>query len=416
MIYKVKTIPDEGVDMKKVKKSEAMLNDLLAIMPTLRKHKIDGEIHKKIRTLRTGRKTRSYTLELVRNYRGKELKAQAPLRKTDNKVQVLANLKEQVCSIIRQERQDARPPIEEYSFPQGVTVRKLAEVYLDEGSFVKVANRKVRMDMTGRTKAPKTAANYVGIEIELASKHKRDFICDQLFEAGMAKYVTVKDDTSIGSGTKLRDTHPYVHEICILVEQSDVERVVGTICKVLNEKCEVKVDKTCGLHVHVDMRNRDVAKSFHNLVSMQQFLYAMLPASRRSSRYAYPVKGTNWRILDERYHGINSQAYEKYKTLEARMHCGTTQGNKIINWVNLLVAIVDSPMISSKPTTIEELQSAINVDSKLVEYIKARIHKFSAQHKATAPTAEEPGTMPNLSVIPFPQQLDESLVEESEVA
>lgn len=416
MLYKIKTIPDGGVDMKKVKKSEAMLKDLLAVMPTLKKHKLEGEIHKKIRTLRTGRKTRNFSLELSRKFNGQEIKVSSPLTRASNKIEVLSSLKDQITSMIRQKREEARPPIETFTFAQGVSVPKLAEVYLEPLSFYKVAHRKVRLDMTGRTKAPKTTDLYVGVEIELASKKDRNFICDKLFEAGVGKYVTVKDDGSIGSGTNLRTHYPFPHEVCILAKESEIEQVVATICKVLNEQCEVKVDKTCGLHVHVDMRSRDVAKSFHNLVSMQQFLYAMLPAARRSSRYSYPVKGTTWRVLDERYHGINSQAYEKYRTLEARMHCGTTQANKINNWIKLLIAMADAPKVVAPPTTIDELQAAINIDSKLAEYVKARIAKFAAQHKASIPSAEEPGTMPNLGLIPSPSEPDQTLMEESEVA
>jgi hypothetical protein len=201
----------------------------------------------------------------------------------------------------------------------------------------------------------------------------------------------------------------------ILVKQSEYLEVVSKICSVMNNECEVKVNKSCGLHVHIDMRNRDVNKSFHNLVTMQQFLYAMLPADRRSSRYSFPVKGTT--IKDrERYHGINAEAYKKYKTLELRMHSGTTQGKKINNWITLLLSMCDAPKTAIVPVSVADLQRCIDVDKTIVSYVTSRIAKFATQHKTTVPKAEEPGTMPDIEDLIGEIPVDDSVLETSEVA
>lgn len=414
MLYKVKTIVSDESSSKKLKKSESMLKDLLTVIPTLKKHNLEGEILTQVRKLRSGRKTKKYTLELSRNFNGTEIKVSAPLPKTSDKIKIMRDLKAEIRRQIQEARRQQRPPIEQYTFRQGVVVSKLAEVYLEPGSFVKVMNRKIRQDMI-RGKKPTTGDNYIGVEMELASKLTREQLCDKLFDAGLGKYVCVKDDGSIGSGTNLRTDHPHPHEICILVRQSEYVEIITKICKVLNEQCQVKVDKTCGLHVHLDMRNRDVKKSFHNLVNMQQFLYAMLPKARRDSRYSYPVKGSEYRILDSRYHGINTQAYDKYGTLEARMHCGTTQGNKIVNWVSLLIAIVDSPKAAYAPTTVEEMQTMIGINNELLDYIKSRVAKFASQHEGAKYTSEQPGTMPDIK-LPAHAPIDTNVEEQSEVA
>jgi hypothetical protein len=416
-----------------------MLRDLLAVIPTLSKHGIDGEVKQKVRTLRNGRKSKSYTLELSRTVshvnhelieqkltekgevisRSKkacELKVSAPVSKEENKLQIMKKLKGDICAQIKALREQNKPPIEDYTFHQGVVVKKLAEVYLEPGSFIKVLHKKIRQDMT-KTKKPTSTDNYIGIEIELASKKDRNFICDKLFEAGLGKYVGIKDDGSIGRGTKLTDTHPHTHELALLVRQSEFEDVVTRTCKVLNEQCEVAVDKTCGLHIHLDMRNRKVENAFHNLVSCQQIFYAMLPAARRSSQYSYPVKGTKWRVLDARYHGINSQAYSKYKTLELRMHCGTTQANKINNWIKLALAVAEAPLITKAPTSVASLRTAVtSIGDGLAAYVEARIAKFRSQHKSTTPQHEEPGTMPEIEDIIGTPAVDNSVSEQSEVA
>jgi Putative amidoligase enzyme len=406
----------EGIDGTKfTKKDELLLKDLLSVIPTLKRHKIHGEIDKKVRVLRNGRKSRAYTLELSRKFQGKEIKVSAPLPKISDKVSIMKDLKEQIKQQIRDARAKSRVQIEPFTFHQGVTVDKMAEVYMQPGTFLKLEEKQARLNMT-KGKSPKSADNCIGIEIELASKKERNFICDKLWEAGLAKYVCVKDDGSIGSGTKLRDSHKYTHEITVLVKQSEYKEVIKKLCDVLNNECEVAVDKTCGLHVHIDMRTRDVAKSFHNLVTMQQFLYAMLPANRRNSRYSYPVKGSTFRRLPERYHGINTHAYDKFRTLELRMHCGTTQHKKINNWIELLLAMCDAPKTTFAPVKIAELREVITMSDELTEYVKSRIAKFKKQHAETVPTAEEPGTMPDIAELTEAVRADDTIAEQSEVA
>lgn len=414
MMYKVKMVPETKSSKATIKKNEAVLKDLLTVMPVLKKHKLDGEIHTKIRKLRNGRKSRSYSLEVSRNYRGEELKASSSLASMNDKIAILRDLKNQIRAQIQAKRKEQRPPVEDYTFSQGVTVKKLAEVYLEPNAFFAVFEKKLRLDMV-RGKKPKTEDPYIGVEIELASKKDREFICDQLHAAGMARYVCVKDDGSIGSGTELRRTYPHTHEITVCVRQSEYQSVIETICKVLNDHCEVAVDKTCGLHVHIDMRKRDVKKAFHNLVSMQQFLYAMLPVARRNSQYSYPIKGTMWRTDLPRYHGINTQAYSKYGTIEARMHCGTTQAKKINNWIALLISMVDAPQVDAAPTTVEQLQAATGIAPELVEYVKARVAKFAPQHTGAKYTAEQPNTMPEIAPV-VAALADDTLLEQSEVA
>lgn len=400
------------------KKDEELLKELLDVMPTLRKAKMHGEVETKIKTLRTGRKSKSYVLELSRKFRGQDLKVSAPLPKFTSKsvaegrktkMDILKELKAAIIKQVKEIKFKELPPIEDYTFPQGVTVRKLAEVYLDAGTFLKVQERKVRQDMT-RAKKPNGNENHIGIEIEFLSKNHREFICDRLFEAGMGKYVHIHDDGSLRAEGEFK----FAHEMNILVKQSEYHKVVNKICEVLNGKCGVNVNLTCGLHVHIDMRNRDVNKCFHNLVSMQQFLYAMLPAARRSSKYSYPVKGTKIQKR-ERYHGVNAEAFAKYQTLELRMHCGTTQGKKINNWIALLLAMCDAPQTTFVPVSLADLQECITIDKPLLDYVTARIAKFAAQHKSTVPTAEEPGTMPELEALMGEIPYDDSPMERSEM-
>ena len=247
----------EEVNVKNKKKEETMLKDLLVMLPKLKEHKMEGEILTKIRMLRSGRKARQYTLKLSRAFRGKELIAEKQLIKGEDKLkasermETLKELKKNICDQIKKIRKDDLPPFETYTFSQGVSVQKLAEVYTEPGVFAKVQDKKIRQDMT-KGKAPKSTDLYVGVEIEFAGREDANFVCDRLFEAGVGKYINIKRDSSIHND----DSFPQQHEINILAKQSEIDRVVTTVCKVLNEQCHVRIDKTCGLHVHLDMRAR----------------------------------------------------------------------------------------------------------------------------------------------------------------
>lgn len=111
------------------------------------------------------------------------------------------------------------------------------------------------------------------------------------------------------------------------------------------------VDKTCGLHVHID------ATSFENdpktvnrigrLVYMwESLIYACLPESRRDSRYCKPLERGNLSSPSEgvysgtRYYGFNVQALRRHSTLEFRYHSGTLSYEKIARYVKLCLQLV----------------------------------------------------------------------------
>lgn len=436
MLYNLKTIREE-VPMKKAQKSEETLRDLLTIMPTLRKHQLDIEIHSQIKKLRAGRTQKSFTLELSRkapitddkivsthNDMGMLVsrtvtenifRASAPLSRKildDNggKVKLLRSLKTDILDKVRAARKSNRHPIEEFTFREGVKVKKLAEVYLDFGTFQKLADKRVRLHMT-KAKLPQTQDKHIGVEIEFACKQDNNFVCDMLFEAGVGRNVQVKRDGSI----VVDGDYPHQVEVTILAKQTEIYDVIKKICDVLNTKLNVRIDKSCGLHVHVDMRTRDHIKSFYNLVRMQKFLYSMVPAKRKASRrengYSQVVESPEWSVPGDHYYGINSEAWNKYKTLEIRMHCGTSQTRKINNWISLLVGIVDAPKLTSAiPDTIKDMQDTLGLSDGHIKYVESRLAKFASQHKKVP----NPNWMGNPA--PVAEAADEAENEASEVA
>jgi hypothetical protein len=98
------------------------------------------------------------------------------------------------------------------------------------------------------------------------------------------------------------------------------------------------------------------------------------------------------------------------------MHCGTTHEMKIVQWITFLLSMCDAPKTSFVPVSVEELRQCINISDDTLGYIKSRIKKFERQHKDTIPSAEEPGTMPELSTLVGEVVPDELPLEHSEVA
>lgn len=441
--YKIKNLTKEASKKKSLSEEET-LNDLLTVLPTLKKHKMSEAIESKVKTLRSGRKTKAFNLELSREFfytdtapdttdaegnyvsgivtKHKSISVSAPVEKASDKFAVVRALKEQIIAKVKEKRKAMRPMKEEYSFNYGLTVPKMDGVFLEKDSVLKAMFKKVRMEMKNNKTPTDSKTRYVGVEIELAAVENREVLCDAIFAAGIAKHICVKDDGSIGYGardgmdSKLREKFPNTHEVCVLAKESEIEDVITKLCNVLNKVLHTAIDKTCGLHVHFDMRNRDHKISFNNLVLSQQFLYAMLPAQRRNSGYSFPIKGSDYRDVESRYHGVNATAYKKYKTLELRMHSGTTSDNKINNWIRLGIAICDAPKFTAAPTTVAAFKAAANLSAEVTEYVVSRVTKFASQHEKLVPDKEEPGTMPNLDKSVYSAPADMLALEDSEVA
>jgi hypothetical protein len=116
-----------------------------------------------------------------------------------------------------------------------------------------------------------------------------------------------------------------------------------------------KVSKACGYHLHIDCTSdkvaqlRAIAMAYHYTYTIwKQFV----PDDRRNNCYcrAYrydPVDIINDDFLDlidmpeSRYIWANWESYKLHKTLEIRLHTGTNDQEKVINWVKAHLRFVD---------------------------------------------------------------------------
>lgn len=249
-------------------------------------------------------------------------------------------------------------------------------------------------------KRPQCDNPYVGIELEFISLCEKSTLGAAIADAGLTQYVHLHHDGSVDCSPN-RGGESF--EISVLVQQSKVAEVIPKLCKVLNGHSSY-VNGTCGMHVHLDMRQRDLNRAFVQLVRAQSTLYAMVPKSRKTNRYCKPTRGL---VVDRhtserasRYKGINARAFRRHKTLEVRIHSGTLSSTKIVNWVELLLAIVDGPELSITPRTPKSLARHLGLSESLRNYINERITHFATTAEQSRLTAvdEAPAVREPLSV------------------
>lgn len=124
-----------------------------------------------------------------------------------------------------------------------------------------------------------------------------------------------------------------------------------------------KVNKACGLHVHVDARDLTV-KQVGNVCKMfgkyENCFDQLVPASRRNNRFCDSILGG--RTIEQlfaacdssktvaelrsnvnsfsRYRKLNLESLERHGTVEFRQHSGTVEAAKMVEWVKLVTGFV----------------------------------------------------------------------------
>lgn len=294
-----------------------------------------------------------------------------------------------------EKRAALKKPVEEVRTMLGFKYKMTGGVFLKTGTIITLPDT---VDQTARIRQSKSPhaqmkANYIGVELELISLLPREELEKEFIKAKLAGVVNIKSDGSIKTEQD-RGTPQYTNEVTLLCRQDMVKDVLGRVCAVLNSsKIGAFVNNSCGLHVHLDARNRKPEVMYHNLFKALPMLSGMVPKCRTVSG---GVENTYCKINKDpkfnagsgvdRYQALNPTAFTKYKTIEVRLHSGSTNAAKIINWVNILTNIVDiETMVSDTAKNATDYGRIFNVtNSKLLDYIEKRTAIFTKEdsHKA----------------------------------
>jgi len=141
---------------------------------------------------------------------------------------------------------------------------------------------------------------------------------------------------------------------------------IEKICQVMNAM-DIKVNKSCGLHIHVDARDltkTQISKVFLQYAKYEKVFDALQPKSRRESNNSFcrsireiaidyrlgfskDVFATYNNRINTRYVKVNLEAYVRHSTIEFRQGAGTTNAEKITNQIVLLIGFVEKAIKSS---------------------------------------------------------------------
>lgn len=188
------------------------------------------------------------------------------------------------------------------------------------------------------TKKPLTTKNYVGVELEFVCPLNKIKLSTKLAKAGLQDKVNLGYDGSVAC--------PYTgddgYELRVLDKQSNIKTTLTKVLKVLKES-EASVTEECGLHVHLDMRNRDKGSSYSKLYKALPILAKMVDPSRLKNDYCYMNTDD---LSGGKYEAINSMT--GINTIEVRLHEGTLDRKKIHKWISTLTSIVDKSTINKE--------------------------------------------------------------------
>lgn len=237
----------------------------------------------------------------------------------------------------------------------GTSVRKQLEYMVNSVDILD--NQRLNGD-----KRPKQKTNHVGIEIECFGYISPSALYILLLDHQLDDYIQIGEDGSIDhhSGDS--------YELRVLVPEKKLGKILPRIGKFL-KAAKLKTNMTCGLHVHLDMRNRNFKRCHTNLIKMQNVLFSLVDSDRWNNTYC---KFTTTQNSHERYLAINSRSYTDLKTIEIRLHQGTVDMLKVQKWIDLLLTIVNAKTIKEVKEVKTEADAVVWFKShkKLNSYIK----------------------------------------------
>lgn len=159
----------------------------------------------------------------------------------------------------------------------------------------------------------------------------------------------------VQTDASLRPTPQYPYKIEVVSPVLSGEeglRALWVVCHAMDGVA--KVNKSCGLHVHHGIEGDDIVRITDQYLAIEDWLYRCFPPSRKyDTRYARPMgqiaRATGvgsintrdqlrqWfgRRVRTRYCGFNLESYWLRGTIEFRGHSGTTEYEKIANWVRI---------------------------------------------------------------------------------
>ncbi len=305
-----------------------------------------------------------------------------------------------IISLIQSARSNRKYIKLEIHAIMGQLISKQGGVYLNKGELLATYERGL-MALIDKDKVPPAGSKdtYVGIEIEFLYRAESYDLMRKLFvKQKLQRNVQLTDDGSVKPCHNNRDYAGA--ELRVLATTDTMEDVLRRIELVLSHpRIDAYVNRSCGLHIHLDQRHRDAAKVFKNFVRIQNILRGSQPYGRINNRHCFanisddihtmthagldPNNALNRRgeLVKTKYAVVNGlPALGDMKTIEIRVHEGTVNCRNIFLWCQFLNAIADYKGVIDKNNTLTlaaDLNKIIkNIPVDSIGYVDRRINRF----------------------------------------
>lgn len=211
---------------------------------------------------------------------------------------------------------------------------------------------------------PRTEQPHLGIEIECFAPD------ETVHRVLLAQSLTPHSDGSLPSmGCEFK--------ICAPVKQAVIR--AHNLCGRLSS-VGARVNRTCGLHVHIDARNvyYNRKQMFINwLYASESFWFALIPESRRNGKYCQSLG--RWLVCGRPQTVHLSWAnISPYQTIEIRLHPGSINPHKVGAWMrvcNCLMELLhgEKPFPHYFVENRKEWMRHVFSDRLALEYVQARL-------------------------------------------
>lgn len=179
--------------------------------------------------------------------------------------------------------------------------------------------------------------------------------------------VQIVSDGSLSSGDSPRTRNMEGIELRIPCSITDYSRLFHA-CRLLSLH-GAEVNRTCGLHVHFDVRDLSPLKRYADVKAEGARLHSVIAAV---GRYLVPPSRLNNRYcaltppsLRDRYRAVNAEATGKHGTLEVRLHSGTVEGDKARLWAEWCLFFLRRPLSKAQKTAL----SAVHTPTAALDWL-----------------------------------------------
>jgi hypothetical protein len=262
---------------------------------------------------------------------------------------------------------------------RNVTISTIGGVHQNENEILALYEN-IQANTWRDSRKPLTEEDHVGIEIEMLSLLSTNQLGTIATGLGLKQYLSIGSDGSI----KLDNNSQNAVELRLCIPQSKLELILAKV-QVLLSKAQAVVNKSCGLHIHLDMR-KFLGKGDNRIEEVYENLKKGIPLIKKSidpdrlnskwCRFTTSKTVLSAQYATSRYRAINMKSLYKYKTIEIRAFQGTVNTDEILQYVMLLNKIVatKSPYkrATSNMKTLEKLYG-----KQVLDFVKSQSIKYN---------------------------------------